>query len=93
MLAWNRAAVALAGNGALLLRAGFLHGVVVLDAFGLMIALAGFALWVLSLERYESIAGRPVSYLFGLGGGAVPALAAFVTVLSVVDLFVVIFAR
>jgi uncharacterized membrane protein YidH (DUF202 family) len=93
MLAWNRAAIALAANGALLLRAGFAHALVVLEAFGVAIALAGFALWALSLRRYSKIAGRPVSHLFGARAGSVTALAVFIGLLSLVDLAVVVFTR
>ena len=93
VLAWNRAAVALAANGALLMRAGFIHDLVVLEALGLAIAIAGFALWALSLARYSRIAGRPASHLFGASAGAVPALAAFIVLLSLVDLAVAVFAR
>jgi uncharacterized membrane protein YidH (DUF202 family) len=90
-LAWNRAAIALAANGALVLRAGFVHDLVVLDAVGAVIAIGGFALWVVSSARYSRVAGRRVPHLFG--PAAVPAVAAFVAALSVVDLAVVAFAR
>ena len=93
LLAWNRSAIALAANGALLLRAGFLHQVLVLEGLGVAVAVAvaGIAVWALSLERYGRVAGRPVLHLFGRRSLA--ALAAFVLVLSVVDLAVVVFAR
>jgi len=93
MLSWNRAAIALGANGALLMRAGFIHDVVALEAFGLAVAIVGFALWALSLARYSKIAGRPVSHLFGARAGAVQALAAFILMLSLVDAAVVVFAR
>jgi uncharacterized membrane protein YidH (DUF202 family) len=90
-LAWNRAAIALAANGALVMRAGFVHDLAVLDALGLAIALAGFALWALSSARYSRVAGRHVSNLFG--PRSVPTIAGFVVALSLVDLAVVVFAR
>jgi len=93
MLAWNRAAIALAANGALLLRAGFIHDLIVLDGVGLAIAIAGFIIWALSLARYSKIAGRTVPHLFGPRAGAIPALATFILVLSLIDLAAVIFAR
>ena len=93
MLAWNRAAIALAANGALLMRAGFVHNIVVLEAFGLTVGLTGFALWALSLRRYPRVAGRPIPHLFGEKAGALTALAAFIIGLSLVDLAVVVFAR
>ena len=92
MLAWNRAAIALAANGALLLRAGFVHDLIVLDGVGLAIAIAGFIIWALSLARYSKIAGRTVPHLFG-PRAAIPALATFILVLSLIDLAAVIFAR
>jgi len=93
ILAWNRSAIALAANGALLLRAGFLHDVVALEAFGVAIALTGFFLWALALSRYSKLGGRPASHLFAPRAGGVPALAAFIMLLSLVDLAVVVFAR
>jgi uncharacterized membrane protein YidH (DUF202 family) len=92
-LSWNRVAISLAANGVLLLRAGFVHNIVVLEAFGATIALAGLALWALSLLRYSKLAGSPVQHLFGRRQGAVPTLARFIIVLSLVDLAVVVFAR
>ena len=93
MLSWNRASIALTANGTLLMRAGFLHNIVVLEAFGLAIALTGFALWALSLGRYSKVAGRPEPHLFWGRVGAMPALGAFIVLISVVDLAVVVFAR
>jgi hypothetical protein len=90
-LAWNRAAIALAANGALVLRAGFIHDLTLLDALGAAIAVAGLALWAASSMRYSRVAGRQVSSLFG--PGAVPAAAAFVGALSLLDLAIVLFAR
>ena len=93
MLSWNRAAIALAANGALLTRAGFVHHIVSLQTLGLAIALAGLALWLLSLARYTKIAGQPVPHLFGVKASAIPAFATFISLLSIVDLTVIIFAR
>jgi uncharacterized membrane protein YidH (DUF202 family) len=93
MLAWNRSAIALAANGALLMRAGFLHNVVALEAFGLLVALGGLLLWALSLARYSKVAGQQVSHLFGAGGKAVPGFAAFMLLLTAVTLVVVVFDR
>ena len=92
-LAWNRAAIAVSANGALLLRAGFVHHLVVVEAAGLVVTLVGFAVWALSLMRYSAITGQPVPHLFGRRSvGALP-LAAFVLALSLIDLAVVAFAR
>ena len=93
VLSWNRVAIAVAANGALLMRVGFVHDLVVLDAFGMAVAIVGFALWALSLGRYSAIAGRSPSHLFEGGAGGVLPLAAFVTLLSLVDLIVIVFAR
>ena len=93
VLSWNRVAIAVAANGALLMRAGFVHDLVVLEAFGMAVAFVGFALWLLSLGRYSAIAGRSPSHLFeGRVGGVLP-LATFVMLLSLIDLIVIVFAR
>ena len=93
VLSWNRLAFAVAANGALLMRVGFVHDLVVLEAFGMAVAIAGFALWALSLRRYSAIAGASPSRLFeGRAGGVLP-LATFVMLLSLIDLIVVVFAR
>ena len=93
VLSWNRVAIAVAANGALLMRVGFVHDLVALEAFGIAVAIAGFALWALSLERYSAIAGRSPSHLFeGRAGGVLP-LATFVMLLSLIDLAVIVFAR
>jgi len=91
VLSWNRAAIALAANGALVMRAGFLHDLVVLDVLGAAIAVGGFLLWIVSFSRYSRTAGRPVSHLFG--ARAVPTFAALIVLLSLLDLGVVVFAR
>ena len=93
VLSWNRVAIAVAANGALLMRVGFVHDLVVLEAFGMAIAIVGFALWALSFRCYSAIAGRSPSHLFqGWAGGVLP-LATFVSLLSLLDLIVVVFAR
>jgi uncharacterized membrane protein YidH (DUF202 family) len=92
-LAWNRAAIAVAANGALILRAGFLHDLVVLEVVGVTVALIGCGVWALSLVRYTAIAGESVPHLFGRKPVSAVPLAAFVLLLSVVDLAVVVFTR
>jgi uncharacterized membrane protein YidH (DUF202 family) len=93
VLSWNRVAIAVAANGALLMRVGFVHDLVVLEAFGMAVAIVGFALWALSLRRYSAIAGQLPSRLFEGGVGGVLPLATFVMLLSLIDLIVVVFAR
>jgi Domain of unknown function (DUF202) len=93
VLSWNRIAIGVAANGALLLRAGFIHDFVALDAFGLAVSIIGFVIWALSLRRYSTIAERPAFHLFGEGTAAIAFLAAFVLLLSLVDTTVVIFVR
>jgi len=93
VLSWNRVAIGVAANGALLTRVGFVHDLVALEAFGMTVAIVGFALWALSLGRYSAIAGGSPSHLFeGRVGGVLP-LAAFAMLLSLIDLSVVVFAR
>jgi len=90
VLAWNRAAIAVAANGALVVRAGFEHQSVALEAIGFAVSVVGFALWALSLRRYSTVAGRRMHHLFeGRFKGVVP-VAAFVLALSLVDLGVVV---
>jgi uncharacterized membrane protein YidH (DUF202 family) len=90
VLSWNRAAIAVAANGALVVRAGFEHESVVLQVIGVAVAVVGFALWALSLRRYSIVAGRQVHHLFeGRLRGVVP-VAAFVIGLSLIDVGVVV---
>jgi uncharacterized membrane protein YidH (DUF202 family) len=89
VLSWNRLALAVTANGALLARAGFVHDLVLVNALGLAVASVGFALWLISLTRYSTLAGQSPSHLFGRK--ALPALATFVVVLSLIDLAVVVF--
>jgi uncharacterized membrane protein YidH (DUF202 family) len=93
VLAWNRVAVAVAANGALVMRAGFVHDLVVVDALGVAIVILGVSLWTLSLTRYQTVAGRAVPHLFAGERGAVPPVASFVMLLSLLDLLIVVFAR
>lgn len=92
-LSWNRVAIAVVANGALLMRAGFLRDIVVLEVLGLTVAFVGFALWLLPLVRYSKIGGQPVSHLFPGTAGALGPLATFVLLLSLIDLIVVVVAR
>lgn len=92
VLSWNRIAIAIAANGALLARSGFVHGRLILEALGIAIAFAGFGLWTLSLARYSTIATRQARHLFGPRAGALPPLAAFVLLLSLIDLIAIVFA-
>jgi uncharacterized membrane protein YidH (DUF202 family) len=93
VLAWNRAAIAVAANGALLVRAGFLHHSLALEAFGFGVTILGFGLWALSLVRSSAIAGRQARHVFGRESVSVLPVAAFVVVLSLVDLGVVVSLR
>lgn len=93
VLAWNRAAIAVAANGALLVRAGFVHHSLALEALGFSVAFLGFVLWALSLARSSAIAGRPSPHVFGRASVSVLPVAVFVLSLSLVDLVVVVFLR
>jgi uncharacterized membrane protein YidH (DUF202 family) len=57
-LAWNRTALALAGNGALVVRAGLVHGNDLLAGVGFALAAIGAALWLQSLAQHPSSATR-----------------------------------
>jgi hypothetical protein len=92
-LAWNRVAFALAANCGLLVRAGFIHHLVLLSAAGFAVGLIAFGLWSASLLRYSSIAGEAAPYVFSRKRRANPSLAGFVVVLSLVNLTVVVLVR
>lgn len=93
VLAWNRAAIAVAANGALLVRAGFLHHSLALEVFGFGVTFLGFGLWALSLVRSSAIADQPARHVFGRESLSVLPIAAFVVVLSLVDVAVVLIHR
>jgi len=81
------------GNGALLLRAGVVQQVLLLQGLGLAVVVIGLGMWVLSLTRYSTAAGRHAPALIAGQTDVVIALSTFVLLLSLIDLAVVIFAR
>jgi hypothetical protein len=85
-LAWSRASVAILANGALLVRAGLVNNLSLVTLAGLLAASVGILLWLLAAIHYSTTAGRRVGHLLAGRPGAVGALAAFVTLLSIVAL-------
>jgi len=92
VLAWNRAAIAVVGNGALLLREGAVQRIVLLEGAGLAVVVVGVGLWILSLTP-SKIAGRRAAALVAGDATGVAALAAFALLISLIDVVVVVSAR
>jgi uncharacterized membrane protein YidH (DUF202 family) len=93
VLAWNRASIAVAANGALLIRTGIIDHLGVLDGAGLAVVAIGVVLWVVSMTRYSALPGQRATHLIAGQPRAVLSLAGFVLLLSLIDLAVVGLAR
>ena len=93
VLAWNRAGIAVAANGALLARVGFVHDLIAVEVIGLGVTFAGIGIWALSLARYSAIGEAHIPHLFGRDRRAPASLAALVLLLSVVDVLVIGYLR
>jgi hypothetical protein len=85
VLAWNRSSLAVAANGALLARAGFSRGLVVVAVAGCAVVVVGAAVWMLSVGAYPSAVERRAGNLLA-GRRIVTAVALFVVALSAADL-------
>ncbi|MGH3486721.1 MAG: DUF202 domain-containing protein [Actinopolymorphaceae bacterium] len=90
-LAWNRTLLALAVNGALLVRSS--------EASGLWAAIAGFVVlsltvpaWIVTHRTYRGLMGGPAAVLLARGGFTVCA-AALVVVVGALDLLAVVTHR
>ena len=86
VLAWNRSSLAVAANGALLAREGFVRDVTPLTAVGFLVVGIAAAVWVLSIARYPSARAAHASNLLAGHARLVAAFAVFVGLLSVGDL-------
>lgn len=93
VLAWNRVAIALGGNGALLVRTGFIRHLGVIEGIGLAIVAVSVGLWMLSFARYAAMAGHRAGHLIVGHPRVVLGASATVAALSLLDLSVVIAAR
>jgi hypothetical protein len=93
VLAWNRSAVAVAANGALMARTGFVRHVAALEWIGLAIVAAGAGLWLLSLARYSTLPSLRVPHLITGRAGPLVSFSAFVVLLSLADLAIVVDLR
>lgn len=88
-LAWNRAALVVVANGALLIRIGDVRGNDLLDAAGAAVTAGGVALWLLSLVRYAAKMGHAAAHLIAGRSRTVRALAAFTALVSLLEIAVV----
>jgi uncharacterized membrane protein YidH (DUF202 family) len=86
VLSWNRSALALAANGALLAREGLTRGLIPLVVAGSAVVALGAIVWVLSATRYASTVERRASYLVAGRHGVVLGATVFVVALSVLQL-------
>lgn len=93
VLAWSRAALVVAANGALLLRIGDTRGDDLLDALGAAVSATGVALWLLSLLRYSARSGLAAAHLVAGHPRTVRTLAAFTVLVSLLELAVVAMTR
>jgi uncharacterized membrane protein YidH (DUF202 family) len=89
VLAWNRTALVVVANGALLVRLGDSRGSDLLDGLGAAVAAAGLALWLLSLTRGAAASGRAAADLITGRPNTVRTLATFAALVSLIDLVVV----
>jgi uncharacterized membrane protein YidH (DUF202 family) len=91
VLAWTRAAIAVAANGALLLHAGIVERLRIVEVAGGVVVLVGIALWVASL------AGLPIQGSRALSSSsrraAVVGLFSLTLALSLLDAATALFAR
>jgi hypothetical protein len=93
VLAWNRAAIVLGANGVLIVRAGVVHDLPLIDALGAAVGLLALTVWALSLQRSSALAGRRIGHVFGGRNGSVRPVAAFIVALSVAELALVAYLR
>jgi hypothetical protein len=80
-----------AANSALLIRAGIVHQLAIIEAIGFAVGAIGLGLWLSSLIRYSHINGAAASLAFGPSRTAALRLTCFVLVLSSMNLSVVVF--
>jgi hypothetical protein len=86
-LAWNRSLLALAVNGALLIRAASVSGG--WSAWvGVVVLLAAGVLWLVTSRAYRRVRGREVAHLLA-GRPFALGFTAFVAAIGVVDLIVI----
>ena len=89
LLAWNRASIAIAANGALLVRTGVVHRLDLFDGVGLAVVALGVGLWMVSAARYSALSGHREAHAIAGQPRAVQTLAVFVLLLSLIDVAVV----
>jgi uncharacterized membrane protein YidH (DUF202 family) len=93
VLAWNRAGIAVAANGALLARVAFVHDLIAVEVVGLAVTFVGIGIWALSLARYSAVGEAHVPHLFGRDRRAPALLGVLVLLLSLVDVLVIAYLR
>jgi hypothetical protein len=86
-LAWNRSLLALAVNGALLIRAASVAGSWS-AAVGIVVLVATGVLWLVTSGTYRKLRGQPANSLLARGSFAM-TFTAFVAAIGLVDLAVI----
>lgn len=81
-LAWNRVALAMATNGALVLRIGLTEDLPLLSIGGIVVVVSGIGVWCCVLRRYSLVAGTTPLHLFRATPAVTRALAGWVVLAS-----------
>jgi uncharacterized membrane protein YidH (DUF202 family) len=89
VLAWNRSSLAIATNGALVVREGVVRHLPLVTGAGLAISCVAGVLWLLSTGRYHGARDRRATRLVAERRRSVLLLASFAAVLSLADLALV----
>jgi len=89
VLAWNRSALAIGANGALLVHQGFSRDLPAATVAGFAVVAVGVLVWAVSIGRYASALDRRASHLIADRHHLVLAAAWFLGLLSVGDLLLV----
>jgi len=89
VLSWNRSALAIAANGALIARAGVERRMIAVIVAGAVVIAVGAVVWLLSFRRYSSASRRLAGHVIAGRRGYVGAAAILVGAVSVIDLTLV----
>src|SRR5215212_1542750 len=85
VLAWNRSSLAVAGNGGLLVHAGFRAGVFPFAVIGFAVITVAVFVFALTMRQYAAARKRRATHLVKHSPAAMAALAGFVVALSAAD--------
>lgn len=92
VLSWNRSALAIAANGALIARAGVERHLIPVIVVGAAVVAAGAAIWLFSTRRYSSVSSRRAGHVIAGHRAFVGGATVLVGSLSLIDLALVITA-